>query len=368
MSKIKAFVKKETVLTVSGILAVISMFIVPPSAGYIEYIDFRTLSLLFCLMTVMAGFSGLGIFSRLADALLRLTGTVRNIAIVLILLCFFSSMLFTNDVALITFVPFTIETLDRAGRKKDIILTVVLQTAAANLGSMLTPIGNPQNLYLYGLANINMTEFISLMLPYTLLSLVMVLVICPVFPRTRARYSPARQTDAPDTLRTSVYICLFALSLLTVAHVLDYKILLVTVLTAALLTDRRVFLRVDYSLLITFVFFFVFIGNIGNIGAFYAWMKSVIGGREMAVAILASQCMSNVPAAVLLSGFTDNIKALIVGTNLGGLGTLIASMASLISFKYIAVYDNKIKGGYFVLFTVINAAMLAALCIMSAII
>lgn len=360
MNKLKEFIKKETVLTISGIIAIISVFIVPPSSAYIGYIDFRTLSLLLCLMTVMAGLSGLGVFSLLAAALLKRIGTVRSVALTLVLLCFLSSMLFTNDVALITFVPFAIETLGLAGRKKDIILTVAMQTVAANLGSMLTPVGNPQNLYLFGISGMSVGGFIMTMLPYTLISLAMILAVIPFFQKEKCKAQGSAK-DRPDAVKTAVYLALFAVSLLTVARILDYRITLAIVVATVLLTDRRAFLRVDYSLLFTFIFFFVFIGNIGRIPAFSDWMRGIISGREIHVSILASQCMSNVPAAVLLSGFTENTRGLIIGTNLGGLGTLIASMASIISFKYIAVYDNKIKGRYFALFTLINISMLAVL-------
>lgn len=364
MNKIINFVKKETVLTVSGILALISMLIVPPSAAYIEYIGFRTLSLLLCLMTVMAGLSELGIFSALADALLRRVKTVRSIAVVLIMLCFFSSMLLTNDVALITFVPFAIETLGKAGHKKQIIPVVVMQTIAANLGSMLTPIGNPQNLYLFSLSGMEPGSFIMLMLPYTVLSFIVIAAACIYFPCKSAGYEPGERNIKPDNRKTAMYCVLFLLSLLTVAHILSFEAVLFITVISVLIADRRTLMKVDYSLIITFVFFFIFIGNMGKISAFKEFIQNIITGREVGVSILVSQCISNVPAAVLLSGFTDNLNAVIIGTDLGGLGTLIASMASLISFKYIVVYDNNIKGRYFVVFTIANIIMLAALILL----
>lgn len=356
---IREFFKKETVLCISGILAAVSVFAVPPNPDYIGYIDFKTLSLLFCLMLVMAGFTKLGVFSRLADSLLRRCTTVRKLSYVLVLLCFFSSMIVTNDVALITFVPFAIETLKRAGKKDSIILVVVLQTAAANLGSMLTPIGNPQNLYLYSLSGMSVGDFLMLMLPYTLVSLAMIVISVLFVKNGRAEYNAVNTKT--DKKLCCMYIILLIISIMSVAHIIPYYISLAAVLAAVLIADRKVIAKVDYSLLLTFVFFFIFIGNIGKIEVFRDFINGVISGHETLLSVAVSQVVSNVPAAMLLSGFTDNVKGLIVGTNIGGLGTLIASMASLISYKYFVNYDNSGKGKYLLVFTAVNIVMLVVL-------
>ena len=360
MKKIILFIKKETVLVISGVLAILSMFAITPNIGYIDYIDFHTLALLLSLMAVMAGLSQIGVFSSLARSLLKRTSTVRSICTTLVLLCFFSSMLFTNDVALITFVPFAIETLLTSGRKKDIPAVVILQTIAANLGSMLTPVGNPQNLYLYTLSGISATEFILLMLPYTLLSLIMILISLLIFPKDRTEYTDNKTVEISKN-KIIFYSLLFLLCLTTVAKITNCFIVLAIVIILILICDRKVLVKVDYSLILTFIFFFIFIGNLGNINAFSKLISNVLQGREVLVSVLWSQCMSNVPAAVLLSGFTTNIKELIIGTNLGGLGTLIASMASLISYKYIAAHNSDTKGKYLLYFSIINVVMLIIL-------
>lgn len=375
MNKILGFIKKETVLCVSFILAVASMFLVPPDKNYLEYIDFRTLAILFCLMSVMAGFQKVGVFGRVAKKLLGHVRSGRCLILTLVLLCFFSSMFITNDVALITFVPFTFTVLGMLEDKlKDRLAlpVVVMQTIAANLGSMMTPVGNPQNLYLYGRAGLSISEFLMLMLPYTLLSLALLMVwsliqgrACPQAPEPE---EASIQDDFPHGKKAAypiaVYLILFLLCLLAVGRILPWQAAFFAVIVMVFVTDRQVFTRVDYSLLLTFTGFFIFVGNVGRIPVFRDFLQNMIAGRETYTAIIVSQIISNVPAALLLSGFTEDFAGLIVGTNLGGLGTLIASMASLISYKYVAKETNGCKGKYILLFTVGNILFLAALVLM----
>jgi Na+/H+ antiporter NhaD/arsenite permease-like protein len=377
MKKIKDFFKQETVLCVALVLAVVSSFLVTPDKQYLEYIDFRTLAILFCLMSVMAGLQKIGVFRWVAELLLAKVRRESQPVLILVLLCFFFSMLITNDVALITFVPFTITVLNLMGQEQKntlLIPIVVMQTIAANLGSMLTPIGNPQNLYLYGKAGLTVGEFLLLMLPYTLLSLLMCLIWCGMG-MLNARGKDGRddklqicfssRTNLKDKKGfLTVYLLLFVLALAVVAHVVSYDIGLIVTIVVILIMDRKVFGQVDYSLLLTFVGFFVFIGNMGRIPAFSLFLQNVMEGNEVVTSILASQVISNVPAALLLSGFTDHYAKLIVGTNLGGLGTLIASMASLISYKFVSKEESGIKGKYLLYFTVVNICFLVPLVLL----
>ena len=369
--KLSEFLKRETVLIVAVFLAIVSAVMIPPDREYAGYIDFRTLSILFCLMTVMAGLQKLGVFRNIAKTLLLHTQNTIQLAEVLVLLCFFFSMIITNDVSLITFVPFTFIVLRLTGEeavKKLAVPVIVLQTIAANLGSMLTPIGNPQNLYLYGKTQMSAGTFILLMLPYSLVSLLL-LVICVVIVAKRSgievRGAEVLLTEDEKLEQKKyllpAYLLLFLLCLLTVAHMLPYPVTLVTVALAVLLLDRGTIIKVDYSLLLTFVGFFIFIGNMGRMPAFCDFLQKIIGGREVMTAVIASQVISNVPAALLLSGFTENITALIIGTNLGGLGTLIASMASLISYKQVVRQIPREKKKYFGWFTMANMAFLMIL-------
>ena len=369
-SKLVEFLKKETVLSVAVLLAIVSAVMVPPDGQYMGYIDFRTLSVLFCLMTVMAGLQKLGVFRNIAKILLQHTQNTMQLVEVLVLLCFFFSMIITNDVALITFVPFTFIVLRLSGEdsvKKLAVPVIVLQTIAANLGSMLTPIGNPQNLYLYGKAQMSAGAFILLMLPYSLLSLLL-LVICGAVVAKRSGIE-VRGTDVSlpedEKVEQKKYLLpgysLLLLCLLTVAHIVPYPLALGIVILPVLILDRETMRKVDYSLLLTFVGFFIFIGNMGRMPAFREFLQKIIGGREVMTAVIASQVISNVPAALLLSGFTENITALIIGTNLGGLGTLIASMASLISYKQVVRQIPGEKKKYFGWFTIANIVFLVIL-------
>ncbi len=358
--KIKEFIKSEAVLIISFALAVVSLFWVAPDKEYISYIDFKTLSLLFCLMAVMAGLNSLGLFSLCAKKLLAKVKSSKGIYITLSLMCFFSSMIITNDVALITFVPFTVIALKMSSNQKAIIPLVAIETVAANLGSMLTPIGNPQNLYLFSFFEMSMGDFLETILPYAVLSLIMVVLSSLIFAKGKVEsQGEAKSQKTFDYKKITFYAVLFILSLLTVFRVVPYYITLPITVSCLLIFDKKIILKIDYSLLLTFVFLFIFIGNLGRIPPVSNFLENAVKGNEVLVGVGASQVFSNVPAALLLSKFTFDARALLVGVNLGGLGTLIASMASLISFKFIAK-ENVKTGKYVLFFTLINIVFLAA--------
>ncbi|MBQ2974033.1 MAG: citrate transporter [Clostridia bacterium] len=358
MTSVKNFLKNEIVLIISFILAVISAFIVHPDSGYIDYIDFRTLALLFCLMAVMAGFNKLGIFRMLASKLLSFAKNSRSLCLILSLLCFFSSMVITNDVALITFVPFSIIILTLSNKPHLLIPLVTFETVSANLGSMLTPIGNPQNLFLFSSFEMKTADFFRVLLPYALLSLILTVISAFFMKKERLEFAPETDTGKTNIKLCIVYSVLFVASLLTVFRVIPYIITFVVSAAAILIFDRKTLAKIDYSLLLTFTFLFIFIGNLKNITPVSEFLRSIVSGNEALVGVAASQIFSNVPAAILLSGFTENVTDLLIGVNLGGLGTLIASMASLISFKYV-VKEKVSAGKYMLVFTVVNLIFLA---------
>lgn len=402
MKKILYFIKKETVLSIAVVLAVISVFFVAPDREYISYIDFRTLAILFCLMSIVAGLRNIGVFDKLAERLLAKVHGIGGVTVILICLCFFMSMFITNDVSLITFVPFTIILMKKRNPDVDgkwMLKVIVMQTIAANLGSMLTPLGNPQNLYLYGKAGIGIAEFLKIMLPYTVCAFALLMAWIGLASMVRKRKlsheekteikqnkgldsaedkaSTKRQKDplgasgskwvkkdAEWIEKFTAYLILFVISLLAVSHILPYGVPFALVFLYLLLRDRKILTQVDYSLLCIFIALFIFIGNLGRIPAFSQLLSDILTGREVLTSVIASQVMSNVPAAILLSGFTDHIRELVIGTNLGGLGTLIASMASLISFKYVAREDRSFRGRYFLEFTVANVIFLFIMMIL----
>lgn len=386
-TKVKELFQKETVCCIAFLLAVISMCFVVPSKNYISYIDFRVLALLFCLMAVVRGFSSIGVFTRLGTMLLTHVHSLRMLSALFIFLCFFFSMLITNDVALITFVPFTILVLSMAGQKKFLIPVIVLETIAANLGSMLTPLGNPQNLYLYTISGLSIGAFVRIMLPYSFVSAILLLIFILFLPKdtvsTATAANTANSTNTVTASNTSNVICeavkarknprvlfafyliLFLLCLLTVLHILPYQIMFLLVLTGFLLLDYRVLKDVDYFLLLTFLCFFIFIGNMKQISLVHELISKLLVHHEVLMGIGASQIISNVPAAILLSGFTDDYSALLIGVNLGGLGTLIASLASLISFKFYTNSNGSDTKRFLGIFTLYNVIFLGVLFVLS---
>lgn len=359
--KITALLRQEAVLLAAWVLAAASMVAVPPDAAYGGYIDLHTLGLLFALMGVMAACRRRGLFRTLGERLLVLARTTRQLEIILVLLCFFSAMLITNDVALITFVPFTVEILSLTGRQDRLAFVVVLQTVAANLGSMLLPVGNPQNIYLYTKTGCSLGEFVLVMLPYAAVSLALLLAAVCLRKNEPLGALPAKAAQSrgkPGALL--VYGLLFLLCLLAVLKCLPVWAAVLCVAAALLWLDRGALAEIDYSLLLTFVGFFLFVGNMGRIPALRAWLSGILLGREVPVAVLLSQVISNVPATLLLSGFTQAWQPLLIGVNLGGLGTVIASMASLISYKAMAG-QGKSLGRYMACFTVVNVLFLLVL-------
>ena len=361
--RLTAFFKKETVLCIAALLAFASAFFVRPSLAYVSYIDFRVLALLFCLMLVVSGLQNIGVFQTLAASLLTGVKNTRQLVFLLTGLCFFSSMLITNDVSLITFVPFGIMVLDIAHLEKLYIPVIVLQTIAANLGSMFTPVGNPQNLYLYTAFSISMTDFLKVMLPLTSLSLLLMILAVILLPNQALTIEKTKKAAITSKSKCMIYFSLFLVCLLCVVHIISFQWMLVIAAAVVILTDRALFKNVDYSLLLTFVCFFIFIGNMEQIPAIADSLHRLIAGRELFLGILLSQCISNVPAAMLLSGFTTKAVPLLYGVNIGGLGTLIASLASLISYHYYANIENAKKGKYMQTFTLYNVVFLILLVI-----
>ena len=375
--------KNETILVVASILALISCFIVPPDKEYAGYIHASTISQLICLMLVVCGFQRIGVFRIIGSRLLHHVKTARGLVLTLIALPFFSGMLITNDVALVTFVPFAIAVLTMAHMEEHAVLVGTLMTIGANVGSMLTPIGNAHNLYLKALTGMPTMEFLGIMAPYSgTAAVLLVIVISVVFggkpvgdlgDLETGVLAPERNKHQPDEIRitgygagyggwrTIVYSLLFIVCLLAVSDVIPLWVMCVIVVVVFLFTDRRVFKYVDWGLPLTFCMFFIFIGNMKRVPEFYELAASLVDAHPLEVAVVSSQFISNVPTTLLLSGFCDQWRELIIGTNLGGLGTLIASMASLIGYKNVTrAYPDK-KGRYLAVYTAVNVLFVIVL-------
>ncbi|MBR5504114.1 MAG: hypothetical protein IKV87_06715, partial [Methanobrevibacter sp.] len=292
------FFKKEIIFSISLILAIVSCFFVQPTINYLNYINWETIILLFVIMLIVEILKNLSVFEILVRKLLNKVKNTRGLVLFLVFTCFFSSIFITNDVSLIIFVPFTLLALRKVDRLDLIIFTVSLETIAANVGCMVLPIGAPHNIVMYTVSHIPLESFFLLLLPYIIVSVVFLIIL--------SFFIPNDDVSLPKMSKI----------------VIDKKDFF-----------KRVFFGVDYYLLLTFIALFVLIGNLENIPFLNSLFKQWIVGNEVIFGVISSQVISNVPAAILLSGFSTNYEAIIIGINIGGLGTLIASMANLISYK-----------------------------------
>lgn len=357
--------KIDIVLAVAWILAVISAFFVHPSVKYVDYIDFRSLGILWGLMVIIQGLRYHNIFEKIAQYLLEKVSKQWQLVMVLVFMCFLGSMLITNDVALITFVPFSIMILKSCNKEKIMIPVIVLQTIAANLGSMLTPIGNPQNLYMYGLTKMNFVSFVKILLPYSVVSTVLIIIAIFVFTYDREELDTSITDfeigENSSKYKIIMYSVLFLIAISSVLRMIPWYVFAAVVLLCVGFFERKILFKADYILLLTFVGFFIFTGNMGKLEIVRSLLESVLKSHEFVVGIVTSQFISNVPATLMLSGFAKNYRQLLIGVNVGGLGTLIASMASLISYKaYVKEYHQ--GGGEFIkIFTLFNVVFLIAL-------
>lgn len=331
------FLKKECVLVIAVTLAILSSFISIPK---LSYIDFNVLILLFNLMVVVAAFKELKVLDSIAIGLLKKCNTYTSISLALVFITFISSMIVTNDVALITFVPLSIVIARKANI--NVLKIVIFQTLAANLGSSFTPMGNPQNLFIYSFYNLSPIDFFKITLPIVILAVLFLVLL--VFKDKKMNLSLDLEDVKIDNKR-DVYLFggLFLIILLSVFHVIDYKVTFLITIVMVLILNKKLFSQVDYSLLITFIGFFIFVGNISTMDVVKNFMEGILNSPKSTflASVLSSQVISNVPATMLLSGFTDHFKELLLGVNIGGMGTLIASLASVISYKiYASEFGN----------------------------
>ena len=374
--RVRDFFRRDAVLAIACVLAAASCMAVPPDVGYAAYIDWRTIGLLFSLMVATSGLARAGVLARVCRALVRACKSGGVLIAALVGLTFFVSMVVTNDVALVAFVPLALAALREAGLVRRLAFAIACMTVAANVGSMLTPIGNPQNIYLLSVSGMDAAELVDIMAPYSAAAFALLAAaigIAELRDRKRFKHVPSQMAGVnPKAPRESFalrdvlpWIALIAMCLLCVARVAPVWLVVAAAIALALVFDIRTLRHVDYALLFTFVAFFIFVGNVARIDAVREAVAALVDGRALLVGAVASQAISNVPAAILISGFTTDWPALLVGVNIGGLGTLIASMASLISYKQLAVAYPELKGYYFRLFTGLNCAFLVALLVLA---
>lgn len=366
MFSFKQLLKKEAVAVIAFAAALISCFFVPVT-NYVSYIDTELIGVMFGFMTVVAGFSENNVFKVFSVRIARLAKDTRRLGSSLVFVVFFTSMFITNDVALIAFVPFTLMLYEKIDCSP--VYVVVLQTVAANLGSALTPFGNPQNLYLFSASQMSSGDFFKITLPVAAISILLLFIAVMLIKK-----EPVFTEDSDSDIRLKnknyliLYAALFVLCVLSVFGIVDTISVFASVCVVAAIIEPNIFLKVDYGLLVTFACFFIFVGNVKRIPEVTQYIGNIISGHEFESAVICSQVISNVPSAVMLSAFTDDYKALILGTDIGGLGTLVASLASLISYKYYSCSFNAEPKKFIGCFTVVNIIFLAVLFVFAKII
>ena len=356
-AKSVAFLKKNAVLIVAITAALVTSLIVPPDKAYLDYFDWKTLTCLFCVLATVCAFKNIRFFSVLAAKIVALFKNTRACVLALTYITFLGSMLIANDMALLTFLPLGYFVLSSTGKEKYMAFTFIMQNIAANLGGMLTPFGNPQNLYLYTKFNIPTSEFIATMLPPFLISITLITLSCLMFVKKETLAIEREQVTLPKW-RTIVYALLFTLSIVIVFRVIPFEIGLVVITLSLLILDRKALKDVDYGLLLTFVAFFIFSGNMSRIEGVRALLSGLLEKNTLVVSSLSCQVISNVPSAILLSQFTGNYTELLLGVNIGGVGTLISSLASLITFREYTAHNPKGVKKYLLLFSAFNFGFL----------
>ncbi len=360
INKVTAFVKSNAVAVIAFVAALITSLIIPPDGEYLNYFDFKTLSCLFCVLAVVCALKNINFFYLLAKQIVRLFKNAKICVLMLVYVTFIGSMLIANDMALLTFLPLGYFVLSSTGKEKYMAFTFIMQNVSANLGGMLTPFGNPQNLYLYTAFNIGTVEFMQIMLPVFVVAVALITACCLIFVKSEPLELPEEKVSFSPK-RTALYLILFALSILIVFRGVPYIVGLIVIPLVLLFADKKALKEVDYSLLLTFVFFFIFSGNMARIPLIKELFSYLLDRSTLLFSVLSCQVISNVPSAILLSQFTGNYAELLIGVNIGGVGTLISSLASLITFKqYTAHNPEKVKS-YLLTFSVINFSFLIIL-------
>ncbi len=356
----RGFAKKNTVMLIAFAAALVTSFIIPVDKEYIGYFDFKTLSCLFCVLAVVCALKDINFFFVIARKIVHFFKTARMSILALVYITFIGSMLIANDMALLTFLPLGYLVLTTTKKQKYMAFTFIMQNIAANLGGMLTPFGNPQNLYLYTKFDIPNGEFMGIMAPPFILSVALITLCCIVF----VKNEPLEISDEKIELnvkRTVLYLALFALAIAIVFRGIPYWIGLVVIPAVLFFADRHALKSVDYPLLFTFVFFFIFAGNMARMDAVKNFFSGLLSKNTLVFSALSCQCISNVPSAILLSQFTGNYAELLIGVNVGGVGSLIASLASLITFREYVKHNPDGTRGYIAEFSAFNFAFLIIL-------
>ena len=360
MQKLLSFIKTNAVVLIAAFLAILTSFIVKPDEKYIDYFDFKTLTCLFSVLAVVCALRNIRFFYTLAKAIVRKFKNTKMSILALVYITFIGSMLIANDMALLTFLPLGYFVLHSTRKEKYMAFTFIMQNIAANLGGMLTPFGNPQNLYIYNKYDIANSEFMSIMFPPFIISITIITVCCLLFVKSEPLVIEEKAAALPP-VRTSLYLALFAFAIIIVFDIIPYYYAPIVIIPALIILDRHALLQVDYGLLLTFVFFFIFSGNMARIDTVGEFFSYLLNKNTLVFSALSCQFISNVPSAILLSQFTNNYRELLLGVNIGGVGTLISSLASLITLREYSREEPGHTLSYILKFSIFNFAFLGIL-------
>ena len=347
------FIKSNAVMVIALTTALITTVFVPVDSKYLSYFDFKTLTCIFCVLAVVCALKNIRFFYTLASSIVKKFKTTRSSILVLVYITFIGAMLIANDMALLTFLPLGYFVLNETGKEKLMAFTFIMQNIAANLGGMLTPFGNPQNLYLYSKFKIPTMEFMGIMLLPFALSILLITLSCIIFVKKEEIFIKEEAKPLPKG-KTALYLLLFAFSIAIVFRGIPYYFGLIIIPLVLFFMDKSALKKVDYPLLLTFVFFFIFSGNMARIDAVQEFFSFLLSKNTLIFSTLSCQFISNVPSAILLSQFTENYHDLLLGVNIGGAGTLIASLASLITSREYTKHNPKKQGYYIKLFSAFN--------------
>ena len=362
--KIINFIKSEVVLSVAILFAIITCFFVPVDKEYLGYFDCNTLVLLFCMLAVIAGLKSTNIFELISRKMISLFHTRRAVIYALVFGTFFFDMIVANDMSLITFLPLTYIVLHSTKNDKYLAFTFIMQTIAANMGGMITPYGNPQNLYLYSYYNIPTSEFFGI-LALQAVTVAVLLWICCSFINNEPLKLRKKSKIIISINKLYMYSILFVLVILGIFRVLPYMLVLAIVVLTIAITDIKRLKKVDYALLATFCVFFIFSGNIARISVIKEFISNIVVKNTLLAGIVSCQFISNVPTAIFLSKFTTNYRALLISVNIGSLGILISSLASLITLKEFLKHQPKKFWKYLGMFTIFNTIFLIVLLLIT---
>lgn len=364
LKKIWNFAKSEVVLSIATVAAIITCFFVPPDAQYLDYFEYKTLIALFCMLAVVAGLKHTNVFELVSRKMIGLFHTRRAVVLVLVYGTFFFDMIVANDMSLITFLPLTYIVLHTTGNDKYLSFTFIMQTIAANMGGMVTPYGNPQNLYLYSYYEIPTLEFFAVLLIQNITVLIMLGIVVCLFIKNEELVLQNNDELVVDKKRLICYVVMFVMVILSIFRVIPHWITLITVIVGVFIVDRSRFKHVDYALLATFCVFFVFSGNIARIEAIKDFIAGIVTENVLAAGIVSCQFISNVPTAIFLSKFIPadgNWQDLLVAVNVGSLGIIISSLASLITLKEYLKHQPQGLKKYMLKFTLLNTSFLIVL-------